>query len=144
MTYGKDMQEDKEPVFDAVDTLGLCLAAMRGMIEGMEANEEKMQDAVSSGFITATDLADWLVRTLDLPFRNAHHVTGELVKLAEGRGLGLEDLSLKDMQSVEEAITEDVFSVLGGENSGASRTSFGGTSPENVKAAAIAARKRFL
>ncbi|MBT6826322.1 MAG: argininosuccinate lyase, partial [Rhodospirillales bacterium] len=144
MTYGKDMQEDKEPVFDAVDTLGLCLAAMRGMIEGMEANEEKMQDAVSSGFITATDLADWLVRTLDLPFRNAHHVTGELVKLAEGRGLGLEDLSLKDMQSVEEAITEDVFSVLGVENSVASRTSFGGTSPENVKAAAIAARKRFL
>jgi argininosuccinate lyase len=144
MTYGKDMQEDKEPVFDAVDTLGLCLAAMRGMMEGAQANDGRMADAVSSGFITATDLADWLVRVLGLPFRNAHHVTGELVKLAEDRGVGLDALLLSDMQSVEPAITEDIFTVLGVENSVASRTSFGGTAPENVKASAIAARKRFL
>ncbi len=144
MTYGKDMQEDKEPVFDAVDTLGLCLAAMRGMMEGAVANEDSMRAAVDSGFITATDLADWLVRVLDLPFRSAHHVTGELVKLAEEKNIGLEELTISDMQSVEPAITADVFSVLGVENSVASRTSHGGTAPENVKAAAIAARKRFL
>lgn len=144
MTYGKDMQEDKEPVFDAVDTLGLCLAAMRGMMEGAEANEECMRKAVDSGFITATDLADWLVRKLDFPFRNAHHVTGELVKMAEEKGVGLDELSIEDMQRVEPAITHDIFDVLGVENSVASRTSFGGTAPENVKAAAIAARNRFL
>ncbi len=144
MTYGKDMQEDKEPVFDAVDTLALCIAAMRGMLDGMTVNADTQKAAVSNGFITATDLADWLVRVLDMPFRNAHHVTGELVKLAENKGIGLEDLTLEDMQSVEPGITEGVFSVLGVENSVASRSSYGGTAPENVKLATIAARQRFL
>lgn len=144
MAYGKDMQEDKEPVFDAVDALGLCIAAMRGMLEGAEVNEDKLRQAADNGFTTATDLADWLVRVLDTPFRSAHHITGELVKMAENKGVGLEALSLADMQRVEPRITDDVFSVLGIDNSVNSRTSFGGTAPENVKAAAGAARKRFL
>jgi len=144
LAYGKDMQEDKEPVFDAADTLGLCVAAMRGMLEGAEARTDKMLAAASGGFTTATDLADWLVRVLDMPFRNAHHVTGELVKLAEGRGIGLEDLSLDDMQGVEAGITSEIFAVLGVGNSVASRQSFGGTAPDNVRAAVAAAREKYL
>ena len=144
LTYGKDMQEDKEPVFDAAETLGLCVAAMRGMLEGAEAQSEKMLAAVSGGFITATDLADWLVRVLGMPFRKAHHVTGELVKMAEDRGVGLEKLSLEDMQGVEAGITSKILDVLGVENSVASRRSFGGTAPENVLAAVAAARVRYL
>ncbi len=144
LAYGKDMQEDKEPVFDAADTLGLCVAAMRGMLEEAEPNAEAMQAAAGSGFTTATDLADWLVRVLGLPFRNAHHVTGELVKRAEDRGIGLEDLSLADMQEVEPGMTDDIFAVLGVENSVQSRRSFGGTAPDNVRAAASAARQRFM
>ncbi|WP_169567003.1 argininosuccinate lyase [Sneathiella limimaris] len=133
MTYGKDMQEDKEPVFDAADNLQLCLAAMTGMISDLTVNREILKAASGAGFSTATDLADWLVRSLNMPFRNAHHVTGALVKLAETKNCGLEDLSLQDMQGVEPAITEDVFDVLGVDNSVASRTSYGGTSPQNVK-----------
>jgi len=144
LAYGKDMQEDKEPVFDAAETLGLCIAAMRGMLDGAEAQPEKMLAVAGSGFTTATDLADWLVRVLDMPFRNAHHVTGELVKMAEDRGVGLEDLPLEDMQQVEAGITEAVFDVLGVENSVASRRSFGGTAPDNVLAAVEAARNRYL
>lgn len=144
LAYGKDMQEDKEPVFDAAETLGLCVAAMRGMLEGAEAQTDKMLAAAGGGFTTATDLADWLVRVLDMPFRNAHHVTGELVKMAEDRGVGLEDLPLDDMQGVESGMTADVFDVLGVENSVASRRSFGGTAPDNVLVAATAARKRYL
>jgi len=136
MTYGKDMQEDKEPVFDAADNLQLCLAAMTGMISDLTVNKDVLRAASGAGFSTATDLADWLVRDLDMPFRNAHHVTGALVKLAEDKDCGLEDLSLADMQSVEPAITAAVFDVLGVDNSVASRLSYGGTSPSNVKAQA--------
>ncbi len=134
MTYGKDMQEDKEPVFDAADNLQLCLAAMTGMISDLTVNRDVLKAASGAGFATATDLADWLVRALDMPFRNAHHVTGALVKFAEDKKCGLEDLTLEDMQSIEPAITKEVFDVLGVENSVASRLSYGGTAPSNVKA----------
>lgn len=144
LAYGKDMQEDKEPVFDAVDNLALCVAATTGMMETATFNAETMTAAAGQGFTTATDLADWLVRVLGMPFRQAHHVTGRLVKMAEERACGLEDLSLADMQSVEIGITDAVFAVLGVANSVASRTSFGGTAPDNVKAQVAAARKRFL
>ncbi len=133
MTYSKDMQEDKEPAFDAFDNLSLALAAMAGMIEDLEPNRKNMHAAAASGFSTATDLADWLVRAAGLPFRDAHHVTGALVAMAEEKGCALDALSLQDMQSVNDKITDDVFSVLSVENSVASRTSLGGTAPENVR-----------
>src|SRR5690606_27946540 len=113
LAYSKDMQEDKEATFDAANALSLAIAAMTGMIRDLKANEAVMEAAAGLGFATATDLADWLVRTLDMPFRNAHHVTGSLVKLAESKGCGLEDLTLTDMQAVEPRITQDVFGVLG-------------------------------
>ncbi len=134
LAYSKDMQEDKEQVFDAADTLMLALAAMTGMVSDMTANRASLEVAAASGFSTATDLADWLVRTLDMPFRDAHHVTGSLVALAEGKGCDLPDLSLTDMQSVHTAITDAVFGVLGVHNSVASRTSYGGTAPVQVRA----------
>ncbi len=136
LAYSKDMQEDKELTFDALDTLSLMIAAMTGMIGDLEVNADRMRLAAARGYSTATDLADWLVRELGLPFREAHHATGGIVKLAEGRAVGLEALSLAEMQSVEPRIVEDVFSVLSVENSVASRRSFGGTAPENVAAAA--------
>ncbi|MCP9480603.1 argininosuccinate lyase [Shimia sp. CNT1-13L.2] len=132
LAYSKDMQEDKEQVFDAADNLMLALAAMEGMVKDMSANRESLEAAAGSGFSTATDLADWLVRALNMPFRDAHHVTGTLVAMAESRGCDLPDLSLEDMTSVHGAITEDVFGVLGVHNSVASRTSYGGTSPVRV------------
>lgn len=144
MTYGKDMQEDKEPVFDASDTMELCVSAMTGMFNSATYNVERMNADAGRGFTTATDLADWLVRVLGMPFRDAHHVTGALVKMAEDKECGLEDLSLADMQSVNAGITNDVFAVLGVENSVNSRTSKGGTAPANVLAAVNAARARFL
>jgi argininosuccinate lyase len=144
LTYGKDMQEDKEPVFDASDTMELCVSAMTGMFASATYNVERMQADAGKGFTTATDLADWLVRVLKMPFRDAHHVTGALVKMAEDRDLGLEDLSLEDMQSVEAHITSDVFAVLGVANSVNSRTSFGGTAPANVLDAVHQAQERFL
>ncbi len=134
MTYGKDMQEDKEPVFDAADNLQLCLAAMTGMIRDIKVNGEIMKAASGAGFTTATDLADWLVRKLNMPFRNAHHVTGTLVKMAEDNNCGLEDLTLAQMQSVEAEITDEIFDVLGVGNSVASRVSYGGTAPSQVRA----------
>ncbi|MBE7635708.1 argininosuccinate lyase [Sneathiella sp. P13V-1] len=134
MTYGKDMQEDKEPVFDAADNLQLCLAAMTGMIRDIKVNGEIMKAASGAGFTTATDLADWLVRKLNMPFRNAHHVTGTLVKMAEDNNCGLEDLTLAQMQSVEAEITDEIFDVLGVDNSVASRVSYGGTAPSQVRA----------
>ncbi len=140
LAYSKDMQEDKEPTFDALDTLALCLAAMTAMVEDMEPNEEVMRQSAAAGFSTATDLADWLVRTLDMPFREAHHVTGRIVQLAEQKNVPLEDLDLAAMQSVHAEITGDVFSVLGVEKSVASRTSAGGTAPDLVRAEA----KRWL
>jgi argininosuccinate lyase len=132
LTYSKDMQEDKEPAFDAFDNMSLAIAATTGMIRDMVPNEAEMRKAAASGFSTATDLADWLVRTLKMPFRDAHHVTGSLVALAEKQGVDLPELPLSAMQQVEPRITEDVFRVLTVENSVASRTSFGGTAPENV------------
>jgi argininosuccinate lyase len=142
MTYGKDMQEDKEPVFDAADNLQLCLAAMSGMMRDITVNGDVMKAASGAGFTTATDLADWLVRKLDMPFRNAHHVTGSLVKLAETKNCGLEDLSLEDMQSVEASITGEIFEVLGVDNSVASRVSFGGTAPSQVREQVATWKKR--
>ena len=133
LAYSKDMQEDKEQVFDAADNWILALAAMEGMVKDMTANSENLEAAASAGFSTATDLADWLVRTLDLPFRDAHHVTGSLVALAEEKKCDLPDLSLEDMQTVHAEITEDVFEVLGVHNSVASRTSYGGTAPQCVR-----------
>ncbi|PIE12927.1 MAG: argininosuccinate lyase [Rhodobacterales bacterium] len=134
LAYSKDMQEDKEQVFDAADNLMLALAAMEGMVKDMSANRESLTAAAGSGFSTATDLADWLVRALNMPFRDAHHVTGALVALAESRGCDLPDLTLDDMKAVHEAITEDVFGVLGVDNSVASRLSYGGTAPAQVRA----------
>ncbi len=132
LAYAKDMQEDKEPVFDAAEAWALCLAAIAGMTRDMTPVLERMRALAGSGFSTATDLADWLVRVLKLPFREAHHVTGRLVAMAEQRGVDLADLSLAEMQSVEAGITNDVFSVLTVDASVASRTSFGGTAPANV------------
>ncbi len=136
MAYAKDMQEDKEPVFDAVDAVTLCLAATAGMVRDMVVNTERMHALAGSGFSTATDLADWLVRALHMPFRDAHHVTGQLVSLAERRNIDLADLTIDDMRFVEPRITEDVFGVLTVEASVKSRTSYGGTAPDNVAAAA--------
>ncbi|MFD1508442.1 argininosuccinate lyase [Lacimonas salitolerans] len=134
LAYSKDMQEDKEQVFDAADNLMLALAAMEGMVRDMTANRANLAAAAGSGFSTATDLADWLVRVAGIPFRDAHHVTGTLVGMAEARGCDLPDLTLEDMQSVHADITADVFTVLGVENSVASRTSYGGTAPDQVRA----------
>ena len=133
LTYSKDMQEDKEPAFDAFDNMSLAIAAATGMVKDMVPNEAEMRKAAASGFSTATDLADWLVRTLKLPFREAHHVTGSLVALAETEGCDLPELSLSLMHSVEPRITKDIYKVLTVENSVASRVSFGGTAPKNVK-----------
>ena len=132
LTYSKDMQEDKEQVFDAADTLMLALAAMTGMVSDMSANRDILATSAASGFSTATDLADWLVRALNLPFRDAHHVTGTLVAMAESKGCDLPDLSITEMKSVHDGITQEVYSVLGVENSVRSRTSYGGTSPVRV------------
>ena len=144
LAYGKDMQEDKEPVFDCADTLSLSVAAMTDMLKGAVFDAGRMAADAGKGFATATDLADWLVRVLNLPFREAHHVTGALVAMAEDRGVGLADLSLADMRSVESAITEDIFGALGVRASVDSRTSYGGAAPANVREQASEARKRFL
>ncbi len=133
LSYAKDMQEDKEGTFDALRTLSLCIAAMAGMVRDMEPDTRVMKKAAGAGYATATDLADWLVRTLKMPFREAHHVTGRIVGLASGRGVGLEKLTLADMQSVEPRISQDVFAVLGVEKSVRSRTSYGGTAPVQVR-----------
>ncbi|MGB5950277.1 MAG: argininosuccinate lyase [Parvibaculum sp.] len=136
LAYSKDMQEDKEAAFDALDALSLSLAAMTGMVETLTVNEQAMRAAASRGFATATDLADWLVRKLGMPFRQAHHVTGSLVAKAEQKGVDLDGLSLAEMREVEPRITDEVYSVLGVDNSVRSRTSFGGTAPDNVREAA--------
>ncbi|PWE27206.1 argininosuccinate lyase [Pararhodobacter marinus] len=134
LTYSKDMQEDKEQVFDAADNLMLGLAAMEGMVKDMTANRDSLAAAAASGFSTATDLADWLVRELNLPFRDAHHVTGSLVARAEAKGCDLPDLTLDEMQSEHPGITPAVYDVLGVDNSVRSRVSYGGTAPDNVRA----------
>ena len=134
LTYSKDMQEDKEQVFDAADTLMLSLAAMTGMVGDLTANRDILAAAAASGFSTATDLADWLVRALGLPFREAHHVTGTLVALAEKKGCDLPDLTLAELTAVHPGINQEVYSVLGVQNSIRSRTSHGGTAPDQVRA----------
>ena len=132
LTYGKDMQEDKEGIFDAAETLALCLAATGGMVRDMQPQPDRLKVAAGAGFSTATDLADWLVRELKLPFRDAHHVTGKLVAMAEAAGLDLAGLSLEQMRQVDSRISQGVFDVLTVDASVRSRTSFGGTAPENV------------
>jgi argininosuccinate lyase len=132
LAYGSDLQEDKERVFDAADTLELSLAAMAGMVADLKANPDAMRKMVSAGHPTATDLADWLVRVAKKPFREAHHIAGSIVKRAEELNLDLEKLPLAEMQKIEPVITKDVFGVLGIDASLASRKSFGGTAPEQV------------
>ncbi|HQT39090.1 MAG TPA: argininosuccinate lyase [Acidocella sp.] len=136
MAYAKDMQEDKEPVFDATDAISLCLAATTGMVRDLQPDTARMAALAGSGFSTATDLADWLVRSLSMPFRDAHHITGRIVKLAEDQGIDLPEVKLADMQAVEPRITQEVYKVLTVAASVASRTSYGGTAPTNVAAAA--------
>jgi len=144
LAYGKDMQEDKEPVFDAADTLALSIAGMGAMLRDITFRPERMRQAAGHGHATATDLADWLVRALRVPFRRAHQITGRLVTRAEQKGCRLEDLSLDEMQQAEARINDGVFEVLGVENSVKSRQSYGGTAPDRVRSAAAEARKRFL
>jgi argininosuccinate lyase len=144
LTYGKDMQEDKQPVFLAVDNLHLSLAAMTGMVRNLRVDAGAMRRACDKGFITATDLADSLVRHLGLPFREAHHITGSLVRSAEQKGCSLADLPLAEMQRIEPRINEEIRRTLSVEAAVEGRTSFGGTAPANVRRAALAARERFL
>jgi len=132
LAYSKDMQEDKEPVFDAFDALEVGLAAMAGMIADMTPNKDRLADAAGAAFSTATDLADWLVMSLNMPFRDAHHITGRVVALAESKDLTLDALSLADMQSIEPRITDDIYRVLSPLASASSRTSNGGTAPSEV------------
>ena len=143
LTYSKDMQEDKEPVFDATDSSKLCLRAMAGMLADMKVNKAQMLDMAGSGYSTATDLADWLVKNLGIPFRDAHHITGTIVKMAENKGVDLHELQLSEMQKVEKKITAKIFEVLSVENSVASRTSIGGTSAIRVKEEIVKAKKNF-
>ena len=142
LAYSKDMQEDKEVTFDALDSYGLALAAMTGMVDDLEPVAETMAAAAGRGYSTATDLADWLVRELKLPFRDAHHVTGRIVALAEGKGVALDALALADLKSVEPRITQAAFAVLSVENSVQSRVSYGGTAPQNVRKMAQSWLKR--
>ncbi len=144
LAYSKDMQEDKEAVFDAAETLELCLAAMTGMVGDMTINTAQMKNAAGSGFSIATDLADWLVRELNMPFREAHHVTGRAVAMAESKKCGLEKLSLVDLQTINPGITKEVFSVLSVDKSVRSRTSFGGTAPAQVKKQITYWKKRLV
>jgi argininosuccinate lyase len=133
LTYGTDLQEDKERVFDAADTVEISLAAMAAMIADLTANPGAMARAAEAGYPTATDLADWVVRVLQKPFREAHHIAGSIVKAAETRGVALDQLSLAEMQAIEPAITKDVFQVLSLDASVNARMSLGGTAPARVK-----------
>ena len=141
LAYSKDMQDDKAPVFEAFDTLALCLAAMTGMVETIAFDTARMRAAAGTGFSTATDLADWLVREGGVPFREAHHITGRCVAAAEAAGCDLADLPLETLRGVDARIDARVYGVLTVDASVASRTSFGGTSPANVRAAVAAARE---
>ena len=144
LTYSKDMQEDKEPVFQAVDALMLSIAATSGMMRDLVPQKDNMLAAAKLGFTTATDLADWLVQKKGIPFREAHHIAGALVSEAEKKGCGLEDLSLEEMHLISSEIDESVFEVLSVEASVAARKSFGGTAPECVRKAVAAARTELL
>ena len=133
LAYQKDMQEDKEGAIDALSALSLSIAAMTGMVRDMTPDVERMRAAAGQGYSTATDLADWLVRTLKMPFRDAHHVTGRIVAKAAADGVPLHELPLAAMQAIEKRITKDVFAVLSVDNSVNSRVSLGGTAPKNVR-----------
>jgi argininosuccinate lyase len=133
LAYAKDMQEDKEPVFDTAEAWTLSLAAIAGMVRDMTPDVARMRELAGSGFATATDLADWLVRVLKMPFRDAHHITGRLVAAAEAKGVELSGLTLAEMQNEEPRITANIFTVLTVDASVASRTSLGGTAPANVQ-----------
>jgi argininosuccinate lyase len=142
LAYSKDMQEDKEGTFDALQSLSLCVAAMTGMVRDLTPDVKRMKAAAGSGYAIATDLADWLVRALNMPFRDAHHVTGRLVAMAADRKIPLEKLSLADMQSIDDRITDQVHEVLGVDKSVRSRVSYGGTAPDNVRLQAAEWLKR--
>ena len=144
MTYGKDMQEDKEPIFDTADTIEICIMNMEGMIKGLEPISNNMIDALQKGFPTATDLADYLVINLEIPFRDAHHLTGKIILLAEEENCTLESLSLKDIQKIIPAADYKILEILKIQNSVSSRNSYGGTAPKNVLKAAKEAKQRFL
>jgi argininosuccinate lyase len=144
LAYSKDLQEDKEPVFDAADNLALCLAAMAAMMKGMMIDRERLAAAADLGHTTATDLADWLVRGPGLPFREAHAVAAQAVQRAEQRGVTLAGLALEELQTIEPRIGAEVYEVLSVAQSVASRTSFGGTAPARVREAIAAARERWL
>lgn len=135
LTYSKDMQEDKEPTFDAVDSISLCIAALTAMIAEMTINSTVMEDAAGRGYATATDFADWLVKDLSLPFRRAHQITAQIVRIAESKGIALEDVPLAEMQAIEAGINSGAIDVLGAHRSVASRTSYGGTAPGRVREA---------
>ncbi|MDE1467836.1 argininosuccinate lyase [Aurantiacibacter sp. D1-12] len=140
LAYSKDMQDDKPPVFEAAGLLQLCIAAMTGMVEGADFKTDRMRQAAELGYATATDLADWLVREADIPFREAHHITGAAVKLAEGKGVALEALSLEELQAIDARIDERVYTALSVEASVAARKSYGGTAPDQVRAQVARAR----
>jgi argininosuccinate lyase len=140
LAYSKDMQDDKAPVFEAHDLLMLSLQVMAGMVERTRFDSERMRATAGLGYSTATDLADWLVREADVPFREAHHIVGAAVKLAEEHGAGLAELSLEDLQAIDGRIDARVYDVLTVEASVRSRTSFGGTAPEAVRSQIVAAR----
>jgi argininosuccinate lyase len=140
LAYSKDMQDDKEPVFEACDLLMLSLEALAGMIETVEFVPQRMRAAAAQGYSTATDLADWLVREADVPFREAHHITGRAVKAAEERGCDLADLPLEVLQAIDPRIDERVYDVLTVDASVRSRTSYGGTAPSQVREQIAAAR----
>jgi argininosuccinate lyase len=144
LSYAKDMQEDKEPVFDALDSLDLAVQVMSGMIADMQIHVAALAEGAHRGHASATDLADWLVRRLDMPFRDAHRLVGRIVRRAETKGVRLDDLGLDEFRRLEARITADVFTVLSPERAVASRASYGGTAPRRVRAAARAARRRFL
>ena len=143
LAYGKDMQEDKEGVFDAADALGIALAATTGMIRDMTPQPDAMLAALKTGFPTATDLADYMVRELGMPFREAHHTSGAIVAEAAAKGLGLEEMSLETLQAIEPLIKPDIISLLSVASAAAARTSFGGTAPDEVRARIADARQRF-
>ncbi|NDF12651.1 MAG: argininosuccinate lyase [Proteobacteria bacterium] len=144
LAYSKDMQEDKEPVFDAAENILLGIEAMAGMVRDMTPDRKRLYESAAEGFSTATDLADWLVKNLGLPFRDCHHIVGRVVKQAEEKGLRLDELTLKDLQKVEPKITAAALEVLTVKNSVKSRKSYGGTAPENVKKAIKVARKQYI
>jgi len=140
LAYSKDMQDDKPPVFEAAGLLTLCIAAMTGMVEATTFRTDRMRAAAELGYATATDLADWLVRQAGIPFREAHHITGSAVKLAESRGIALDHLPLADLQAIDARVDERVYAALSVEASVAARASYGGTAPEQVKARVAEAR----